>query len=308
MSGTTVIDWKEFDTSKLVFGALKKGKRGQSSVDVQYVENGVSRDIVLQGPSMRIPFGVQLKQAKGKDANETISYACAFQLTGVLEKVTEEQEKDSNGQLLFNDYDGEKTERMIQTRELFSSTGDVNDEIFKFATFLANLDRFIKRNVLKFHNKWFGKSLSKEIIDTLYTPLIKSSKIPDKYAPNFSCGCIFANGTFITGFFDENSKQIVEKDRILGIPAGSFAIPLIRTSGLWFSNNSFGMKFKCEQMMVFPGLNFRGSCIIQKQAILITPNDPNSYDSYMETDGDTQSQPLAISSNFVLPSNTPKKE
>ena len=261
-----ILDWKTFDFSKLVYGQPKKGVKGNYQSEVSYNLNGILVPLVFQGPMLRLPFGVrEKKNPNDNNPPAWVTYSCDMSLTGVLEKVHNEQEKDEHGNLAFIYVDDdEKLPKMKQIREFVPSKDHPNQEVLEFTKFLQGLDKKNKLETLKNIQKWLKKSYSKETIDTFYKSIIKSNSLPEQYAPLLPCNCIYSRDTFITGFFDANGKQIREKEKILSIPKYAQVVPLIRTEGLWFIHNGLGMKFRCEQMMIFNSANnkFRNGCVI----------------------------------------------
>ncbi len=266
MATATVLQWKSFDFSKLVYSPVaKKSGKGQTTVEVQYDDNGTLRPIVFQTPTLKLPFGIKMNVDKAS-GNET--YACDFQFNGILERVQTVHEVDAEGKPMYVVYGDDKFPKMVTRREFYPQDGNATSEMFQFIQFLSKLDAYNKKMTFRMHEKWMGVRHEPNVIDTFYKPIVRPSKAPEQYSPTLSCNCIYGNGTFKTGFFREDGEQIRERDMILQIPKFTPVIGLIHATGLWFSSNSFGMKFKCGQMMVFPSTqyaNFGSSCAIQMQ-------------------------------------------
>ena len=275
-----ILDWKTFDFSKLVYGQPTKGRKGNYQSDVQYNQNGKLVPLVFQGPMIRLPFGVREKR-NPNDPNppQYVTYSCDMSLSGILEDVRTEHEKDENGNPAYIHVEDEKLPKMKQIREFVLSKNNPNQEVLDFAKFLQALDRKNKLETLRNVQRWLKKTYSRETIETFYKSIIKSNNMPDQYPPLLPCNCIYSRDTFITGFFDANGAQIREKEKILSIPRYAQVIPLIRTEGLWFIHNGLGMKFRCEQLMIFnsTGNKFRNGC-----AISYNPNPRNPQQQQQE--------------------------
>jgi hypothetical protein len=90
---------------------------------------------------------------------------------------------------------------------------------------------------------WFGKKMSKEVVEELYRPLIKPSKQPDKYAPTMK--------------FKIRALETVEafdKDRerfdMVNFQSGSTVKCIVDFAPVWFVNKQFGLTMTVNQLAV----------------------------------------------------------
>jgi len=96
---------------------------------------------------------------------------------------------------------------------------------------------------------WFGKKMSKEIVEELYRPLIKASKQPDKYAPTIKFK--------IRPSRDGSSEMNVEafdtkrqKFDMNDFQSGSTVKCIVDFAPVWFVNKQFGITLSVVQLEV----------------------------------------------------------
>jgi hypothetical protein len=95
--------------------------------------------------------------------------------------------------------------------------------------------------------KWFGKTMSKEVICELYRPLVKESKQPEKYAPTLKCKIrTFGDTMRMEAFHKDRTSFDVVKD----LQAGSSVKLILEFSPIWFVNKQFGITLNIVQMEV----------------------------------------------------------
>jgi hypothetical protein len=90
---------------------------------------------------------------------------------------------------------------------------------------------------------WFGKQMSKEVVEELYRPLIKPSKQPDKYAPTMKFK-IRALDTMEA--FNANRESF----DMSGFQPGSTVKCIVDFAPVWFVNKQFGLTMSVLQMEV----------------------------------------------------------
>lgn len=96
---------------------------------------------------------------------------------------------------------------------------------------------------------WFGKKMSKEIVEELYRPLLKPSKQPEKYAPTIK----FKIRPARDGGSDMNveafdSKR--EKFDMNDFQSGSTVKCIVDFAPVWFVNKQFGITLSVVQLEV----------------------------------------------------------
>lgn len=143
--------------------------------------------------------------------------------------------------------------------------------------FLENmiaLENKIKEDAFENSKTWFGKVMkSREVIDALYTPMLKYSKDKNTGEPDMNKAPVLRvklpiwEGVWKCEIYDEEGQrlfpsqtnpQVTPIDYIQkGINVGS----LLQCGGIWFANGKFGVTWKLIQAMVqAPKESLSGRC------------------------------------------------
>jgi len=143
--------------------------------------------------------------------------------------------------------------------------------------FLENmiaLENKIKEDAFENSKTWFGKVMkSREVIDALYTPMLKYSKDKNTGEPDMNKAPVLRvklpiwEGVWKCEIYDEEghrlfpsqtNPQVTPIDYIQkGINVGS----LLQCGGIWFANGKFGVTWKLIQAMVqAPKESLSGRC------------------------------------------------
>jgi hypothetical protein len=88
--------------------------------------------------------------------------------------------------------------------------------------------------------EWFGKKMSREVVEELYRPLIKESKEPEKYAP--TCKCKIRDIHKVEAF-TKNREPYSVSDLL----PGSSIRMILEFSPIWFVNKQFGVTLNLIQ-------------------------------------------------------------
>ena len=89
--------------------------------------------------------------------------------------------------------------------------------------------------------KWFGKTMSREVVEELYRPLVKPSKQPEKYAPTLKCKIRTLSK------LDAFTKERQPFD-ITTLQSGSTVKLILDFSPIWFVNKQFGITLNILQL------------------------------------------------------------
>jgi len=92
---------------------------------------------------------------------------------------------------------------------------------------------------------WFGKKMSKEVVEELYRPLIKPSKQPDKYAPTIKFK-IRNNPNQSIEVFNTNRDRFDIRE----FQSGSTVKCIVDFAPVWFVNKQFGLTMTLIQLKV----------------------------------------------------------
>jgi hypothetical protein len=152
---------------------------------------------------------------------------------------------------------------------------DKNDDTNALLQNLMELENKIKGDALKFSKEWFGKiHKSSEVVDALWTPMLKYSKDKNTGEANLSKAPVLRvkipqwEGVWKSEIYDEDglklfpsSNQVTPLDFI---KKGIQVATIIQCGGLWFANGKFGMTWKLVQAVVQkPRANLVGQCFIK---------------------------------------------
>jgi hypothetical protein len=111
----------------------------------------------------------------------------------------------------------------------------------KIAAFLQkmyDLDEQLLTLAHTHSTEWFGKSMSREVLAELYRPLVKPSKMPEKYAPTLKLKIRNSrvDGTPLLDAFDTNKQSF----DMTCFAAGSQVKAIFDLAPIWFVNKQFG--------------------------------------------------------------------
>ena len=136
-----------------------------------------------------------------------------------------------------------------------------NEKLRDFHGVLQQLDHWAIEEAVKNGWEWFGrKNLSRETIESVYTPIIKVSLDKSTGAPNGKPDHIKlklkTNASGYMSAFYNKEKQLVPSAEVDGFfNKGSHVRALIQCTGIWISNGKFGLSWKMIQMVVEPRVN-----------------------------------------------------
>jgi hypothetical protein len=150
-------------------------------------------------------------------------------------------------------------------------------------TLLANFQAFeslIKTEAIKNSMAWFNKkTMTPEVIDALWTPMLKYSKDKETGEPDltksptlkvklpcwdgkFNCEIYDLHGTML--YPDANSPNTP----IDLITKGINVIAILQCGGLWFANGKFGCTWKLFQALIQPKPSLKGRCLIASSPMI----------------------------------------
>jgi hypothetical protein len=191
---------------------------------------------------------------------------------------------DNGGKIMYVNYGENKSQIYMQTPKMplqfdasyFSESSDSgkfsckvsfndsdNSDINAFKKCVEELDEKLIDEAVKNSKKWFsGKSISREALLQLYSPLLKYSINPESgeintdYPPGFQFKVVRRNGNYMCKFYNENREQVnisnkdaddyVEVEDIL--KKGTSMTMLLQCNGLWFAGGKFGCTWKAVQI------------------------------------------------------------
>jgi hypothetical protein len=193
---------------------------------------------------------------------------------------------DNGGKMLFLNYGEGNTPIFLQTPELelpfdpkyfddsktsgkFSITPSLkgmndNKQVKDFHDKMCEFDEFLKEKAVENSLAWFKKSkISKEAIDSLYTPQVKVSMDPEtgepngKYPPRIAFKVIKKDEKVQCKIYD-NKKNVFDVNGDTEEPVavenvlmkGSQIKAVLKCNGIWLANGKFGCTWRAEQIRV----------------------------------------------------------
>ena len=173
-----------------------------------------------------------------------------------------------------NEYVDDKTGKKTYDMALQFPSDEYNTEqISAFLTSLQQLESKIKSDAVKNCKDWLGKQkVSDEVVDALWTPMLKYPKIKDSVdfdysrPPTLKIKIPYWEGEFKTELYNDAQEQVFPLDDSGPIEEyiskGSNVATLIQCGGLWFANGKFGVTWKLVQAVVKPRPSIKGKCHI----------------------------------------------
>jgi len=193
---------------------------------------------------------------------------------------------DNGGKMIFLNYGEGSTPIFLQTPELevpfdpryfddsktsgkYSVTPSLkgvesNKPVKEFHDKMCEFDEFLKNAAIENSVAWFKKSkISKEAIDSLYTPQVKVSMDPEtgepngKYPPKVAFKIIKKDDKVQCKIYD-NQKNVFDVnnetenpvDLLNVIAKGSQIKAVLKCNGIWLANGKFGCTWRAEQVRV----------------------------------------------------------
>lgn len=142
--------------------------------------------------------------------------------------------------------------------------------------FLKNMQAFedaIKAEAVKNSKDWFGKaSMSPEVVDALWTPMLKYPKNketgePDyDRAPTLKVKVPYWENEFKIELYNTNEEMVYPNDSDVHpstlLEKSTMTAVCIQNGGIWFAGGKFGTTWRLVQAVVQPKVSLRGKCHI----------------------------------------------
>lgn len=172
----------------------------------------------------------------------------------------------------ISDYEGnEKYEMALQFPKDMSDSKDI--------TFLEKMKEFedkIKADAIINSKEWLGKGkTSPEVIDALFTPMLKYPKDKETKEPNTAMSpslrvkVPYYDKTWKVEIYDVDENKLFPDVANLNVTPedlvqkGCNAAVLMQCGGLWFANGKFGVTWRLIQCLVKPKESVLGRCQIK---------------------------------------------
>lgn len=221
----------------------------------------------------------------------------------------------------LSDYEGnQKYEFALQ----FPTEEYSNDDLEKSLENIKAFEERVKSDAIKNSQQWFGKkTMSKEVVDALWSPMLKYSKFPKGHAnegefdydraPRLQVKVPCYDGIWKAELYDDqrsrlfpdvNEPSLTPLDFIV---KGAKVATLIQCGGIWFANGKFGVTWRLVQAMIKPRETLFGSCHISlsssdKERMKAEVQD-DIHDTVVESEDEEEEE-----EEVVAPIPEPKKK
>ena len=194
-----------------------------------------------------------------------------------------------------NEYTDDKSGRKTYDMSLQFPKEEYNTPLVQ--KFLENMIAFetkVKSDAITNCKEWMNKAkMSSEVIDALWTPMIKYPKDQNSGEPDYSRAPTLRikfplwDDKWNCELYDMEQKQIFPNDNGVFPPdliaKGTNVATVIQCGGIWFANGKFGMTWRLVQAVVKPKESLLGKCFISlsnddKEVMNKTSPDNDSCD------------------------------
>ena len=116
-----------------------------------------------------------------------------------------------------------------------------NDKISALLNTVKCIDNHMIDMGVENSQEWFGKTMSRAVVEELYRPLVKESKQPEKYAPTLKCKIRSIDK--LTSFTKNR-----EAFDVTDLQPGSTVKTILEFAPVWFVNKQFGVTLTILQL------------------------------------------------------------
>ena len=174
-----------------------------------------------------------------------------------------ENDYDNNGKFTYD--------LSLQFPRESDSTRSADTE--RFMQNLIDLENRVKEETIKHGKEWFNKNMSKEVVNALFTPILKYPKgedgEPDKSRmPTLKVKIPCWDGVFNIELYnlqndllfpDESNSDLTP---VTLVQKGQNVATVLECGGIWFAGGKFGVTFRLVQAVVEPKATLKGKCHI----------------------------------------------
>jgi len=223
-----------------------------------------------------------------------------------------------------NEYTDDKSGRKTYDMSLqFPKEEYTTPPVQKFLQNMIAFENKVKGDAITNCKDWMNKAkMSSEVIDALWTPMVKYPKDPNSGEPDYSRAPTLRikfplwDDKWNCELYDMEQKQIFPNDHGLFptdlIAKGTNVATVIQCGGLWFANGKFGMTWRLVQAVVKPKESLQGKCFISLSTNEKEVMNKSSVgaDSDDETNNEVDSVQVVDSSDDEMEAApvTPQKE
>lgn len=171
-----------------------------------------------------------------------------------------------------NDFEGKGNVKYDMALQ-FPREEYATEETTKFLENMLAMETKIKEDAVKNCKDWMNKAkMSSEVVDALFTPMVKYGKDPNTGEPDRNKNPTLTvklpvwDNKFNIDLYDVEGEAVYPNDKGLNpvdlVPKGSNVLTIIQCGGIWFINGKFGVSWKLTQAVIKPKQSMRGKCLI----------------------------------------------
>ena len=146
-----------------------------------------------------------------------------------------------------------------------------SDQTELFLSNIQALEEKVKAETIKHGKEWFNKNMSKEVVNALFTPILKYPKGEDgepdhSRMPTLRVKIPCWDGKFNIELYnlqnalifpDESNEDLTPESLI---QKGQNVACVLECGGIWFAGGKFGVTWRLVQAVVKPQETFKGKC------------------------------------------------
>lgn len=169
-----------------------------------------------------------------------------------------------------------------------------------FFELLETLDTKFVQDAMENSTNWLKKKYnSTEVVQALYTPLVKHAKdketgeITDKYPPTFRITLPYKDGSFTCDTYDKQ-RNLIPLESIVDHLKGARVTAIIQCLGLWIAGGKFGCSWKVLQLRVAQPNTIKGFAFKDDDDTPDANNDDKDVYIQSSEDEDVPTKPVTV--------------
>lgn len=198
----------------------------------------------------------------------------------------------------LNEFKDEKTGKCSYDLSLqFPSDNYPNEHATAWLEQLQKYEDIIKTTAVTKAKEWFNKpTMSSDVVDALWTPMLRYKKGPDglpdtSSAPTLRIKVPFWQDVWKCEIYDMDDNELFPNDDNVTpmelIPKLTNVAMIIQSGGVWFANGKFGTTWKLVQAKVKPRASLKGKC-----HIALSSDDRDKLDA--QKDAQDEQEPTMV--------------
>lgn len=204
-----------------------------------------------------------------------------------------------------NEWDNDSGKKSYDMNLQFPKEEYANDATTKFLENMCAFEAKLKRDAVVNSKEWFGKaSMSAEVVDALFTPMLRYPKDPNtgepdtSRAPTLRVKIPYWDDKFNVEVYDMEQTMLFPDDSDSGVTPlslvqkGSNVAMVIQNGGIWFANGKFGTTWKMVQCVVKPKASLKGKC-----HIALAPEEKEKMQAQVSDEGDDEDSNVQMTTN-----------